>query len=143
MTDVLISVHPRFAASILAGSKQVEIRKRPLRVASGARLWIYCTRPVGRIVAVAEVESSKEGDPDEVWKEIANLAGMSKGEYMRYVNGASRIVAIRLRDPRELDGALDLESIRRAVDGFHPPQFAKRLTNGPLLTLLRKAHLGE
>ena len=144
MADILVSVHPRFVAQIFEGSKQVEIRKRRLRVGRGARLWIYCTRPVARVVGVAIVESSSEGEPDEVWQEIEGLAGMSQGEYRNYVNGSRTIMAIRLRNPRKLRSVLDLETIRSAVGSFHPPQFAKKLSKGgQLLRLLEQADAGE
>ena len=140
MADILVSIHPRFVAAILEGTKQVEIRKRRLRVGSGARLWIYCTRPVARIVALAVVESSSEGAPDEVWREIEHHAGMTQCEYRSYVNGSGTITAIRLRSPRQLRTALDLQTIRSAVGNFQPPQFAKRLAKGgQLLRLLEEA----
>lgn len=144
MADILVSIHPRFVAGILEGTKQVEIRKRRLRVGSGARLWIYCTRPVARVVALAIVESSSEGEPEEVWQEIEHHSGMSQCEYRSYVNGSRRITAIRLRNPRQLRTALDLETIRSAVGSFQPPQFAKRLAKGgQLLRLLEQAAGGE
>ena len=85
-----------------------------------------------------------EGNPDDVWGEIENTAGMSRREYTRYVDGAQRIMAIRLRDPIRLEGALDLKTIRNSIGSFHPPQFAKRLTNdGGLLRLLKRVQEGH
>ena len=58
MDQAIISLKPRYVELILSGKKTVELRNRVVRMDPGTVIWIYATRPVGGIVALAELSRS-------------------------------------------------------------------------------------
>lgn len=137
MTDILISIRPQFVNLIISGQKTVEIRNRPVRLASGSKLWIYSTLPKGCIEAVATVHSVEVNSPDSIWKRFQDKTGLSEEAFLMYINGADQISAIVLRDVKSLDPSLTLQDLRSQVSGFVPPQFLARLRSpSELVSLL-------
>ena len=67
MSQAIISLKPRHAKLVLSGDKTVELRNRIVRLAPGTLIWIYATRPMARIVGVAEIESVVHAGPSEIW----------------------------------------------------------------------------
>lgn len=121
--DILISVEERHATSILQGEKTVELRRRPLRVASGTRMWIYSKVPRGKVEAVATVDYIAASSPERIWKEFGHQTGISNQEFFEYFAGAAAAYAIVFHDVRRLNRALSLDEIRRESSKFQPPQF--------------------
>lgn len=51
MTDVLISIHPKYAYAILDGIKTVEVRKTAMRkLDPGDTIFLYATAPIKKVV---------------------------------------------------------------------------------------------
>ena len=128
--DILISVDQRHALSMLAGEKTVELRRRPVNVASGCRVWIYSKVPRGHIEALAVVESVVKASPDSIWRQYGRCTGISRTEFNTYFHKADFAYAILLRDVQELEPTLSLESIRKRFSSFQPPQFFRKLAAG-------------
>ena len=50
MTDILLSIHPKWAELILSGEKTIEVRKTvPKELCEGERIFLYETAPVKKI----------------------------------------------------------------------------------------------
>jgi predicted transcriptional regulator len=134
--DILISLAPAYTRAILDGKKTVELRRRRLRVGNGTRVWIYSKTPAACIEAMAYVESIHEGNPDTLWGDFGDAAGISRAEFDRYFAGCSRGWALTLTRVRALTPALNLNVMRSEFAGFHPPQFFKRLSQEEIKGLL-------
>jgi len=123
MTDVLISIKPKYVNMILSGHKTVEIRTRRLKLQPGTRLWIYSTLPRACLEAVAVVHSTKFDAPNLIWEHYYNKIGIPRGTFLTYVNGSKQVSAIFLKDVRRLVPSLTLHDLRAEIAGFNPPQF--------------------
>lgn len=95
MTTALLPIHPEHVASIFAGQKRVEFRRRaPAR--SVDRLLIYETAPRSCVVAVAEVVEVVLGTPEELWRRFGYVAGVTAARLLAYLHGASNPCGIRI-----------------------------------------------
>jgi predicted transcriptional regulator len=138
--DILISVHPRHVDSMVRGRKTVELRRRPLKLANGCRVWIYCTLPRGSVEALGVVHAVVAGSPVAIWRDYGRLSGITKAEFDTYYEGADIAYAIVFSSIEKLDLTFALAEIRRHLGNFHPPQFFKRLSIGsPELNLFTEA----
>lgn len=60
---MLLSVHPRFATAILAGTKTVEVRRQRVAAPSGIPVLLYATAPTMAIVGMARIASVQVASP--------------------------------------------------------------------------------
>jgi predicted transcriptional regulator len=138
--DILISVHPRHVDSMLHGVKSVELRRRPLKLADGCRVWIYSTLPRGSVEALGVVHTVVAAPPTAIWREYGQRSGITKEEFDAYYAEADTAYAIVFSSVEKLDLTFALAEIRRQLNSFHPPQFFKRLASGgPELDLFSSA----
>lgn len=127
---ILISLESRHADNILAGRKRVELRRRPMNVTAGVRVWIYVKLPVGSIVGHATIGEVHSSAPATLWKRFGNVSGLSKREFFNYFGGCEQGVALVLERSTRLRSSLSLQALRNLDEGFQPPQFFARLTSG-------------
>lgn len=125
-SHIVISIKRRFALEMLSGRKTVELRRRPLRVASGTRVWIYSTAPYSAVELHAVVESVVCASPKRLWQRYRTRVGISRSEFDEYFTKAATGCALILRDVRPVLRAVGLSYLRNRA-GFHPPQFFARL----------------
>ncbi|MCX4163695.1 ASCH domain-containing protein [Paraburkholderia megapolitana] len=141
---VLISLEQRHAENILSGIKQIELRRRAMRVEIGTVVWIYAKLPVGRVVGSARVSAVHSLAPSTLWRRFADVCGLTRSEFFSYFEGTSSGCALALHEPHRLVGAVSLAELRQASMGFQPPQFFIRLRPGnPLRDVMDRKGLGE
>ncbi len=87
---MLLSVHPRFATAILAGSKTVEVRRQRVAAPPGIAVLLYATAPTMALVGIARIAAVQVASPREVWSTHRARTGISRREYDEYMSGASR-----------------------------------------------------
>lgn len=133
---VLISLEERHAVNILAGAKQVELRRRTMHVEPGTTVWFYVKKPVGAVVGSATVGTSYSAAPSTVWRKYGAVSGLSRSEFMSYFDGSVVASAMALSAPRKLKTPITLDAMRAVAPGFHPPQFYCRLDADALTDLL-------
>ncbi len=121
--NILISVHQRHAMNMMSGDKTVELRRRPLRVAPGTRVWIYSKVPRGSVEAVGTVDHIAASSPGQIWKEFGDQTGISQREFFEYFSGSETAYAIVFQEVQRLDRPLSLQEIRKHSSKFQPPQF--------------------
>ena len=63
--------------------------------------------------------------PENLWAKVWNFSAISRQEYDSYFAGSSVAHAIALTEPRELESAISLVDLRKAI-GFAPPQSWQR-----------------
>jgi predicted transcriptional regulator len=125
--DVIISIHPTHADSILAGKKTIELRRRIPELPSGTRLWIYATRPIGAVVGFVTIQHVSRAHPKTIWKEHRAGIGINYAAFKAYCNGAREAVAILLAAARRVS-PVTIDQLRGIRGSFHPPQVVTRLT---------------
>ncbi|WP_244178835.1 ASCH domain-containing protein [Streptomyces rubellomurinus] len=118
---MLLSVHPRFATAILAGSKTVEVRRQRVAVPPGTPVVLYATAPTMALVGAALVAAVHVGSPREVWSAHRAQTGISRREFDEYMSGASQASGLTLTEPVTFEEPVPLSALR-AAGPFHPPQ---------------------
>jgi predicted transcriptional regulator len=138
--DILISLSPRHVNKILDGTKTVELRRRRIAVRPGTRVWIYSKVPRGQVEALGIVKEVIERHPCRIWQDYRHTIGISLEEFYEYFRDRELGHAIVFQKILLLRPALSLNTLRKQVLGFHPPQFFKRLAaDGPELSLFCSA----
>ena len=136
-SDILISLEHKYISAMMLGDKTVELRRRPLRVPPGTRIWMYAKMPRGCVQLFATIKVVVEAPPEMIWREYGSQTAVSRTDFRRYFNGAKSGCAIILSDITELCRPVPLSEVRRRCSRFHPPQFFKRLrAGGPEVRLL-------
>jgi predicted transcriptional regulator len=128
--DILISLAPRHADNVLSGRKTVELRRRPLHIQPGTRVWIYTKSPRARIDALAVAATIVHGSPEELWANFGSQLALTRSHYEEYMSGCVTGCAIVLTSVSRLQKAIALDNVRAFIAGFHPPQFFKKLPLG-------------
>ncbi|MEV6424740.1 ASCH domain-containing protein [Streptomyces sp. NPDC051662] len=118
---MLLSVHPRFAIAILAGSKTVEVRRQRVAAPPGTPVLLYATAPTMALVGMARIASVHVASPKEVWSAHRAQTGITRREYDAYMSGAAQASGLTLADPVSFYEPVTLSALR-AKGSFHPPQ---------------------
>ena len=131
---VLLSVKPRYADPIVAGTKRVEFR----------RVWahepvhwiaIYSSSPAQQIVGVVEVESVVVASASTLWKLNGSRGGgLTRTELRSYFAGKPKGYAVMLGQVLRPQVPIEPAKI---VYGFHAPQSFRYLTESEVLRLSR------
>lgn len=128
---MLLSVHPRFATAILAGTKTVEVRRQRVAAPQGTPVLLYATAPTMAIVGMARIASVQVASPREVWSASCTSAGISRREYDEYMRGATQASGLCLEEPVTFDAPVPLAALRTS-GSFQPPQSYRYLTGEDL-----------
>ncbi len=131
---VLLSVKPRFADLIVAGTKRVEFR----------RVWaqepvpwiaIYSSSPTQRIVGIVEVESVVLASAPTLWTLNGSRGGgVTRTELRSYFSGKPMGYAVMLGRVSRPRAPIEPAEI---VRGFRAPQSFRYLTATEVLRLSR------
>jgi len=129
---IVLSVKPRFANLIVAGSKRVEFRRavpaRPVRTIA-----LYSSSPVQAIIALVDVKKTIEANTAGLW-ELAkeNGGGLTRAELRSYFTSKTTGFAFMLGNVRVFKQPVDPSEF---FDVFTPPQSFKYLTDDELREL--------
>lgn len=125
--DVLISLKPKHAACIFAGSKTVELRRRRPNISPGTSVWIYATAPIAALGGYATLNRIESDNPAAIWKKFGTITGISKTEFDEYFLNRETAHAMVFGEINVLKNPIVLTRMKEMVNGFHPPQFFCRL----------------
>lgn len=131
--NILISLEPKYAESILSGSKLYELRRRAVRVEKGTTVWFYSKKPEGAVVGYATVVGLHEASPKTLWRRYGGSAGISRVEFFEYFSELDVAFAMELKNSARLKRPVRLDELRNADGAFQPPQFFKRLSSSGTL----------
>lgn len=132
---ILLSVRPRYASSILAGTKKAEIRRQRPDVEPGTPVIIYATKPVGAVIGTASIDRICEGTPDHLWQQHHDQMEVTKREYDDYLNGMSTAYVLLLTGAVRLVKPLTLDDMRETA-AFQPPRSYRYVNHSTLKTLV-------
>lgn len=119
---LLISIRPRFAEMIFAGSKNIELRRLRPRIGKGDMVFVYVSSPVMALEGAFEVGGVVSGTPNSIWRRFNGGCGLSKREFDAYYGSKKTAFAIMIQRVWRLPVPVPLAQLRRKNRGFHPPQ---------------------
>jgi predicted transcriptional regulator len=121
--DILVSMKPKYAERILAGSKLIEIRKKFSNKWVGRKAALYASSPQKALVGEATVRSVTSGTPTAIWARFGAGIGCSATEFHSYVGSATQIFAIELDDVFPYKAPIGLSVISHLLsEDLRPPQ---------------------
>ena len=126
---LLLSLRPRFAAAILAGTKTVEIRRRPVNAVPGTPIILYASSPQMAVVGTARLGEVTVCPPGDGWRRFHNEFGISREEYNAYLEGATNAHLLHVTSVNRLNEPLPLRHLREQAP-FQPPQSFRYVAPG-------------
>jgi predicted transcriptional regulator len=121
MARVLVmSIKPRYAERIFAGSKAVELRRTRPHVAVGDLVLVYASSPVKALIGAFTIGGVVSDDVSGLWERYSSTLGVSQEEYDDYFAGAEVAHGLLVAD-RVNFTAVPLDTLRRRAS-FRPPQ---------------------
>jgi predicted transcriptional regulator len=105
-----LSIHPEHVDNILRGTKKFEFRKVESRRPVDC-IVIYSTAPISTIVGEVDVTGTVDGSPEELWRQTADLSGISRELFDSYYAGRQRAVAYRLGEVRKYENPKQLADL--------------------------------
>jgi predicted transcriptional regulator len=118
-----MSIRPKFARAIIAGDKQVELRRSFSTRWVDQRLCIYSSAPDQCLLGEATVMCVVTAHPEQIWSSYRDQLGCSRSEFDNYSRGTSKLAAIVLGQVLRYEHPLPLSEIRSLNEGrFSPPQ---------------------
>jgi predicted transcriptional regulator len=119
---LLISVRPRFAEMIFAGTKTVELRRVRPRVKAHELVFMYVSAPTMALRGAFEVSQVLHDSVSGLWESVKGNAGLTKEEFEKYFAGKAEGYAIVIRNVWKLPNPVRLARLRKERGGFSPPQ---------------------
>lgn len=120
---LFLSVRPNFAELILAGTKTVEVRRVVPRAAKpGSLVLIYASSPEKALWGICFIENVSIGRPETIWRKLGKSTGLKKRDFLAYLLGADKAVALHVSKPIEFARPIPLSEIRSVWNQFQPPQ---------------------
>lgn len=107
---ILISIHPEYVSKIISGEKIFEYRKI-LPKQKISHLVFYCTAPVKRILAIADVLGCIVGSPTKVWNTTSIGSGISRLFFREYFYGRRVASAFIIGNVYEMKEPIALSSL--------------------------------
>lgn len=102
MQTLFLTIKPKYARLILAGTKKYEYRtrfpKRPFK-----RIVFYATKPLMRVVGEAEILEVVSGTPKHVWDCTASEGGIDHEQFFDYFQDRHTAYAYRLTNVKKFD----------------------------------------
>lgn len=131
---LLLSIKPRFADAIFAGTKKFELRKVRPKVTVGDLVLVYVTTPRCSLEGAFRVGGILEDSPQRIWLRVRDSCSLTKSEFMSYYDGKSTAFAIQILEAWQLETAVQLRELRS--EKIIPPQGYRYLTAVETTSLL-------
>jgi predicted transcriptional regulator len=118
-TRVLLSVKPRFAEAILAGTKTFEFRRAIFRRSDVRTIILYASSPTRKVVGEFTIEGVLTLGLDALWGETHKGGAIDRGYFDQYFQGRTTGHALKVKKARRYRSPLCL---LKAFGIEHPPQ---------------------
>lgn len=129
---VLMSIKPVYAELIKSGQKTIELRRIAPKVNTGDVLVIYESSPVKRVTSFCEIESMVVTEPSKLWEIAKNTVGLTYDSFLKYFDGKTQAVGIKLGRVQRLSNPKELCVISKDLKA---PQSYRYLTQEQFQTL--------
>jgi predicted transcriptional regulator len=117
--NILLSIKPKYAESIMNGKKRYEFRKVAFKKNYINVIYIYSTSPVKMIIGAFRVGDIIEDRPAILWERLSKFSGLNKQEFFDYFANSEKGFAIEIRNVERFNDPVDP---REAIPNFVPPQ---------------------
>jgi len=131
---VLLSIKPKYADLILAGSKRVELRRSWPSNDIGVMV-LYSSAPIQKLVGIAFIDHIEECDFESLWSLAnANGGGVTYDELKIYVEGKKTAFGVLINRVKIAEILVDPRDL---FPDFSPPQSFLYLDPAEFLQVMR------
>ncbi|MDO9420247.1 MAG: ASCH domain-containing protein [Herminiimonas sp.] len=122
---IVLSIKPKYAELILAGTKTVELR-RSWAAEKIDVILIYASSPICRLVGIVKVKDIRKLAPATLWTHCSqNGGGLTRQELLQYFEGKEKGYVIFLDDAKRFSKPIEPQTI---IENFSAPQSFRYLT---------------
>jgi predicted transcriptional regulator len=119
---LLLSIRPKYANMIFAGTKTVELRRVRPSIQAGDLVLVYVSSPTKEMQGAFRVGKTISGKPSTIWKKFGKQTGVTRTEFNAYFAGKDQAHALMIEDAWTLPTPVQLACLRKEKQGFRPPQ---------------------
>jgi len=119
---LLLSIRPKYAQMIFAGTKTVELRRVRPSIQAGDLVLVYVSSPTKELQGAFRVGKTFSEKPSLIWKRFGIKTGVTREEFDTYFRGKAQAHALLIEDAWTLAEPVRLACLRKEKQGFHPPQ---------------------
>lgn len=131
---LLLSVRPRFAQGLLAGTKTAEIRRRFPDVPERMTVVIYSTSPEKAVLGTMRARRLVRSNAQDIWRDYSDVIGVERAELTEYLDGASECSVLELDTPTRWGRPVGLAELRHLLH-VEPAQSFRYLNGKQLMRL--------
>ena len=117
--NLILSIKPKFAQSILDGSKRYEYRKSIPQRCDIQKVYIYATKPIQAIIGEFTLDGIIADAPQKVWAATARQGGITEAFFNSYFKGKDKAYALKIGKVIKYSEPIDPKKI---ITDFTPPQ---------------------
>jgi predicted transcriptional regulator len=116
-----LSIKQIYAERIIAGTKKIELRKRPIGMELGDLVLLYETTPDSVIKGGFIADKTISLSPSRMWNQYHQIMGVDKEFYDVYFENCEFAYGTLIHQSFSFT-ALSLKQIQKLCPGFVPPQ---------------------
>lgn len=116
-----LSIKQVYAERIIAGTKKIELRKRPIGMELGDLVLLYETIPDSIIKGGFIADKTISLSPSKMWKQYHQIMGVDKEFYDVYFENCEFAYGTLIHQSFSFT-TLSLKQIQKLCPGFVPPQ---------------------
>ena len=109
--NLIISIKPQFAQSILEGSKRYEYRKSIPQRHDIQRVYIYVSKPICRIVGEFTLDGIICNTPQKIWDITARQGGITERFFYDYFKGKDKAYALKVEKVIKYENPIDPKEV--------------------------------
>ena len=118
----IFSIKEVYSERIYSNKKRVEFRRQNVNIRKDETCLVYTSHPVKKITGYFIVGEKIRDTLENLWDITKEYAGISLNEFKKYFSGCSHGTAIIFRFVKKFKNGLSLETLKKEIDGFRPPQ---------------------
>jgi len=126
--SILLSVRPRFAHALLAGTKTAEVRRQFPDVPPGTTAVIYSSSPEKAALGTMRVRALVRSTKSAIWRDYSKAIGIRRAELRDYLDGARECSILELDEPQIWASPVHLEQLRKTLH-LEPAQSFRYLSD--------------
>lgn len=133
---VLMSIKPRYADMIFAGTKTVELRRVCPKIKQGDLVLVYVSGPRMALVGGFVVDGIVAATPAALCRSHLTQSGLNQDAFLNYFEGTTHAYGILIGRTWKFEEATELAVLRRRKGGFQPPQSYRYVRHGEFKGML-------
>ena len=105
-TNVILSIKPKYAQSIISEIKKVEFRKKIFKRPVD-KVYIYSSSPTKKLIGYFTFSEIIEGTPNDLWAKFQSVGAIDKTDFFDYYKNSDKGFAIVINKIKRFKKEID------------------------------------